>query len=291
MNYHNLHLKVYIEIVIKLAWFLSLVSFQGFFSVLLPLSQILVRWVLSLSPPSATVHCTQKLYMIAVSYFQGRRTLHWNCAVSLFWPLTLTWLLPWKCCPGHCSETTCINDNCFIFSVHIKLTWDLCTVKSFGPFDLCHWNYGLWLKSVCPTLWVSTHHAHGTPKLYMTSVSYFDTMTTTLKILSGLLLRNINDNYILFSGHINLTLESFWLLSFKLWSLTLKSICPNLVQASTQKLYMTTVSYFKGRSNLPVTCALSVILTFDLKIWPSPCKFCGGSCLESKWQLVHIFRA
>ncbi len=46
------------------------------------------------------------------------------------------------------------------------------------------------------------------------------------------------------------------------------SIHPNLVWASTQKLYMTTISYFQGRSILHGTCALSgycVLLTFTLE--------------------------
>ncbi len=75
----------------------------------------------------------------------------------------------------------------------------------------------------------------------------------------------------------------FSLLSLKLWPLTLKFILPNLVQASTPKLYMTTISYFQGRSNLHGTCAvLSYFdhLNFSLKIFLSLWKCCSGHCSE-----------
>ncbi len=36
-------------------------------------------------------------------------------------------------CSGHCSEI--IHDNSFIVSWQINLTWNLCTVRLFGPFD------------------------------------------------------------------------------------------------------------------------------------------------------------
>ncbi len=54
-------------------------------------------------------------------------------------------LWPWSCL-GNCFET--IHGNCFIFSGHINLTWDLCPVGSFWAFPLRSWNYDLLLEII-----------------------------------------------------------------------------------------------------------------------------------------------
>ncbi len=60
------------------------------------------------------------------------------------WPSTLVlWILPWNFVLTISQKL--LNTNFFIFSGYISLTWDLCTVWSFWPFDLCPWNYDLWL--------------------------------------------------------------------------------------------------------------------------------------------------
>ncbi len=128
--------------------------------------------------------CTAWLSWLAA--FQTISTYHGTCALSGYLDLqplrayrptmgpvhsgvllTLTlWQLPWKCCPAIAAET--INNNCFIFSRRFNVTWDLCNVESFWMFDLCIWNYNLWLKFFCPNLvWASTQ------KLHMATVSYF----------------------------------------------------------------------------------------------------------------------
>ncbi len=88
----------------------------------------------------------------------------WNLSTAgLFWPLTVTlWPVPLKCCLDHCSET--VNDNCFIFSRHINLMWDMCTVETFWLFDLCAWNYDRWL-------WNAFVQFLSRPVLY--TISYF----------------------------------------------------------------------------------------------------------------------
>ncbi len=43
------------------------------------------------------------------------------------------------------SQKNIINSNCFIFSKHFNLIWDLCTMWSVWPFVLCPWNYDLWI--------------------------------------------------------------------------------------------------------------------------------------------------
>ncbi len=53
-----------------------------------------------------------------------------------FWHLTL-WPLSWKGCLVNCSKP--INDNCFICSGHIILTWDLCTIESL-EIMIFDWN-------------------------------------------------------------------------------------------------------------------------------------------------------
>ncbi len=73
----------------------------------------------------------------------------------MFWPLigNYKWQmilpLPWKYCMALCLET--INDNCFIFSVHVKLAWDFHTVIQIMTFDFeilfivfvqPHWGVG-----------------------------------------------------------------------------------------------------------------------------------------------------
>ncbi len=58
---------------------------------------------------------TQKLYILAVSFFQGRSILLEHCTLSDYWPLLrkykwqLILPLPWKYCAALCLET--INDN------------------------------------------------------------------------------------------------------------------------------------------------------------------------------------
>ncbi len=63
-----------------------------------------------------------------------RIKLTWNLHTmwaGTFWPLTLKlWPSPWKSCPGH---------YCIIFSGHMMLTWNLCILESFWPFDLQFW--------------------------------------------------------------------------------------------------------------------------------------------------------
>ncbi len=66
--------------------------------------------------------------MTTASYFEGISTCHWTCALlGYFDLLTLISPLIWKSCPAVCLET--INDNCFIFSGHIKLIWYLLSLK------------------------------------------------------------------------------------------------------------------------------------------------------------------
>ncbi len=65
--------------------------------------------------------------MATASYFQSISIWHWNCTLlAYFNAVTLISPLPWTSCLVLCLET--INDNGFIFSGHIKLTWDLHTV-------------------------------------------------------------------------------------------------------------------------------------------------------------------
>ncbi len=77
-----------------------------------------------------------------------------------------------------------------------------------------------------------------------------------------------------------------WHLSLKLWPL--KSICPNLVPASTQKLLMRTVSYFQSRTILQGTYALLGdldLLTFSLENMTFTMKLLSGPLLGNcKWQ-------
>ncbi len=65
-----------------------------------------------------------------------------------FWPLTVIfWPLPWKSCPVHCLET--INDNCFIFSGHINLTWDLYTVILTFVLDIMTLDFEIFFTNSC----------------------------------------------------------------------------------------------------------------------------------------------
>ncbi len=74
------------------------------------------------------------------------------CNVNLtFWPsILMLWPLPWHNCLEHFWDT--INGKCFILLVHINLTWDLSTVWSFWPFDLCPWYYNHWLWNLVDKL-------------------------------------------------------------------------------------------------------------------------------------------
>ncbi len=129
--------------------------------------------------------------------FDPLTKLWWNI-LRLFWPSVVTqWPWPSKFCLGHCLQI--INDNCFIFSRHINLpwdlyvlqiiltfwpltliflsgrllgsetghinlTWDLCTVMSFGPF--ANWSGIYYLHLENRVLTISRN-------LHVTTCSYF----------------------------------------------------------------------------------------------------------------------
>ncbi len=114
----------------------------------------------------------------------------------------------------------------------------------------------------------------------------------------------INGNCFILSGYINLPVDIcsvglFW--PFDLWPWHYDSYRenltdlyhPNIVQDSTQKLYMIAVLYFESRSILHETCTLSCyfdLWTFHLQNMTFNLKFCSDHN-SKKWQLLHIFRA
>ncbi len=61
------------------------------------------------------------------------------------------------------------------------------------------------------------------------------------------------------------------------------SVCPNIVQINTQKLYKITVSHFQGRStfNTYNLCTVMLFWLFELILWSSLLKWFAGHCLES----------
>ncbi len=79
---------------------------------------------------------TQKLYMIAVSYFQDKSILYTTCTLSDYFDLlsfhleNMTFTL--TLCSDHYILT--IIGNCFIFTGHIHLPWELCTAGLFWPW-------------------------------------------------------------------------------------------------------------------------------------------------------------
>ncbi len=89
-----------------------------------------------------------QLLHICREYQPVMDTVH--CRIYLtFWHLAVTlWLLPWKPCLAHCSET--INDNYFLFSRHINLVWDLCTVVSLTfVLDIMTFDIEICLSKSC----------------------------------------------------------------------------------------------------------------------------------------------
>ncbi len=152
-----------------------------------------------------------------------------------------------KSCTGHYSETT--NDNCFIFSGLINLTWNLCTVILFWPSALKIW----------PSVWQfcldhCSEAIDGNPE-HCGAILTFRHLTLTSwplpwKILHGLLLNSemIHANSFIISGHTNLTCYLCIVGSFGfcgLWPLNYDFHYQNLVpyQLLGNHTYMATASY------------------------------------------------
>ncbi len=90
----------------------------------------------------------------------------------------------------------------------------------------------------------------------------------------------INQSINQLSGHINLTLESnfdVWTLYLKVGPWTLKSVCPNILQASMQN------NSFIFSEQINLTWNLETIRLF----WPSALSFYR----KFKWRVLHIFMA
>ncbi len=141
-----------------------------------------------------------------------------HCQVILtFWPSVLKiWHSPCKFCMAHCSQTT--NGNSFIFSGHINLPWDLCTIVLF-------WHLTLTLCPVRPLPWISCpDHC----------------------------LEIINDYCFIFSEHISITwhlctVESLWPFDLDIMTVTVKILSGPLL--SNYSIQMTSASYFQGISS------------------------------------------
>ncbi len=100
-------------------------------------------------PSKVLRHYTWQLFHIFRAYQCYMENMH-------FWSLALKicpWL--WTFCAGHCLET--INGNCFIFSRHINLPWDMCTDLTFWSLTLILWLL-LWIS--CPAYCSETINLH-----------------------------------------------------------------------------------------------------------------------------------
>ncbi len=81
---------------------------------------------------------THKLYMVTISYCQGRSIWYETCTLSdnfdllTFHIKNMTFTLNFS--SDHYTET--INSNCFIFTGHIHLPLELCTAGLFWPLEL-----------------------------------------------------------------------------------------------------------------------------------------------------------
>ncbi len=113
-------------------------------SFVLPLCQILVRGVLLPPLSILSVHrdliqaSTQKLYILDVSYFQGRSILHGACALSSYFDLqpckydlyreNLVWAITWKikiATATYFQDTSTCHGTCALLGYFNLLTFDL----------------------------------------------------------------------------------------------------------------------------------------------------------------------
>ncbi len=107
---------------------------------------ILTFWLSSLETMTFTLLKNYKWQQLHIfrAYQPAIGPVHCRDNLTL-WPFTLTFMtITMEIMSSPLLRN--YNDNFFIFSGHINLTWDLCSVESFRLFDLCSWSSDLWLS-------------------------------------------------------------------------------------------------------------------------------------------------
>ncbi len=191
--------------------------------------------------PNLVWASTEKLFVTTISYFQGRSTIsgtytcegYFEFLTFILETLTFTLKLVFgpllrnhflKIKSSSLLSTEIVYANHLIFSAHINITCDLCTVASFGPFDRRPWNDDLHYENL---LWAIAR------KLYMAIASYFQCKSILLwhlpwKVCLGHWSGAIN-GYILWAYQPNMgpvhckVILTFWPLTLILWPWNWKS--------------------------------------------------------------------
>ncbi len=110
-----------------------------FLSLSIILAVDIISAVCSIRPsdyPNLVWASTQKLYMIAVSHFQGRSILHGSCGLWGYFDHLTFGLETMTFCLKYLFRPVLRHYKCQL----LHIFRNLCTVKSFSSFDICPWR-------------------------------------------------------------------------------------------------------------------------------------------------------